>query len=302
MFLVATAVLLVVGGRPEKPAATRVLVAGAGDPSAVAAMSDGGFRYAERRTGRVRQVDRRGRLNARSVARVEVRASSGQRGLLGLAIDRQGATFAAWTRRSDGRLVVGQVAPGPTRLVWEGPISATLANGGHLVSTRDGRLLIGIGDLERPDLTARSASPNGKLLLLDPQREPTQTPRVLTAGWNNPFAFAYAPGNQLWVADNAPGRRPERITRGDLHHAPVVTTGALRPIAPSALVSLGHHRLGLCGYVSRVMREVRIGGDRPSSPGRVLVQSCAIAAAVLSDGRVVVTDDRTVRVTVDPLR
>ncbi len=302
MFLVATGILLLVKDHPQRPAATRLLVARAADPSAVVALPDGALRYAERLTGRVREIDPQGQLRRELVARVSVRSTPGQRGLLGLAVDRHGATFAAWTRRSDARLVVGQVAPGPVRLVWTGPRSATLANGGRLAFTPDGRLLIGIGDLERPGRTADPAAPNGKLLLLDTRREPTQVPRVVTGGWNNPFAFTYAPGGELWVADNAPGQRPERITRGDRKGAPVATTGTLRPLAPSALVSLGPHRLGLCGYVSRVMREIRVDGDGPTPPGRVLVDGCAIAATVLPDGRVVVTDDDTIRITTRPLR
>lgn len=301
-FVVATTIVALLLGRPEKSAATEVVVADAADPSAVAVLPDGAFRYAERRTGRIRQVDPNGRLRSRVVASVAVRSTPGQRGLLGLAIDPKGETFAAWTRRSDGRLVVGQVAPGATRLVWEGPASADLANGGRLAFAPDGRLLIGIGDLEQPSRTADPGAPNGKLLLLDPHREPSQIPRVLTSGWNNPFAFSYAPGGDLWVADNAPGRRPERITRGDRTGGPQTTTGALRPMAPAALVALSDHRLGVCGYISRVMREVRIDGDRPSPPGRVLVRRCAIAAAVLPDGRVVVTDDHSVSVTSRPVR
>jgi len=302
VLLVATAALWV-AARPDHhaPAATRVVVAGAADPSAVVALDDGGFRYAERRTGNVREVDRRGRLLTEPIAHVAVRSEPGQRGLLGLAVDRGGDTYAAWTRSSDGHLVVGRVAPGATRLVWEGPTSTKLANGGRLAFTPEGRLLIGVGELERPQSTPDPAAPNGKLLSLDPRAEPSQEFRVVSSGWHNPFAFTYARGDRLWLADNAPGNKSERITRGDRKGAPVATTGDLRPLAPSALVPLGKSRLGLCGYVSRVMREIRLDGDRPSPPGRVLVDHCAIAAAMLADGRVVVTDDSSVRVTLRPL-
>lgn len=303
VFLVATALLWVLG-RPDRarPFSTRVIVGHAADPSAVVALPSGGFLYSERRTGRIREVDARGHLRSSSVARVPVRAEPGQRGLLGLAVDRRGATYAAWTRASDGKLVVGRVAPGEARLVWVGPMSTTLANGGRLAFAPGGRLLIGIGELERPSRTADPKTPNGKLLTLDPRGEPSQKPRTVSSGWHNPFAFTYLPDGRLWLADNAPGRKAERITRGDRPGAAVATTGALRPVAPSALVPLGRDRLGLCGYVSRVMREVRLDGDRPSSPGRILVERCAIAAAVLRDGRVVVTDDESIRVTARPLR
>lgn len=303
VFLAATSVLWVVG-RPDRnrPMATRILVARAAEPSAVVALGSGGFLYAERRTGRIREVDPRGHLRASTVARVPVRSEPGQRGLLGLAVDRRGRTFAVWTRASDGRLVVGQVTPAPIRLVWVGPASTDLANGGRLAFAPDGRLLIGVGELQRPSLTADPKAPNGKLMTLDAEGEPTQRPRTVSSGWHNPFAFTYRPDGSLWLADNAPGRKAERITRGDRRGAPVATTGALRPVAPSALVPLGRDRLGLCGYVSRVMREVRVDGDQPSPPGPILVEHCAIAATVLRDGRVVVTDDESIRVTLRPLR
>ena len=302
VFLAVTAALLTIGDdRHEPPAATRILVARAADPSAVVALPHGGFRYAERLSGRIREVDGDGRLRPTPVAVVAVRSSPGQRGLLGLAVDDRGTTFAAWTRRSDGRLVVGRVAPAPNRLVWIGPPSADLANGGHLAFTTDGRLLIGIGDLEQPQRKTDRTSPNGKLLTLDPHGRSDQRPEVVSARWNNPYAFTYAHDGSLWVADNAAGRKPERIGRGDRRDPPMATTGGLRPFAPSALVPLGKDRLGVCGYVGRVMREVRIVGGRPESPGRVLIDRCVIAAAVLADGRVVVTDENAVRVTVHPM-
>ena len=90
---------------------SRVLVAEAAEPTALAPLADGGLRYAERVTGRIREVSADGRLRAEPVALVAV-VSDGQRGLLGLAVDQFDRTFAAWTR-PDGRLVVGQVAGGP---------------------------------------------------------------------------------------------------------------------------------------------------------------------------------------------
>jgi len=320
VLLAATAVLWTGGRHDGGPAASPagatsdVVVAHAASPSAIVALSDGGFRFAERRSGRIREVDGRGRLRRAALATVGVRPGPGQRGLLGLAIDRSGATFAAWTRASDGRIVVGQVAPGPTRLVWLGPPSAELANGGRLAFApvaspigadarlAAGALVVGIGDLQAPSRGADPDTANGKLLALDPDGRPDQRPTTVSAGWNNPFAFTFTGDGRLWVADNAPGRRPERLARADHRGSTQATTGRLRPLAPSALVALGDHRLGVCGYVSRTMREVRLDGDRPSAPGRILIDKCAVAAAVLADGRVAFADDDTIRVTRRPLR
>ena len=111
----------------------------------------------------------------------------------------------------------------PHRRVWTGPPSATLADGGHLALDRRGRLLIGIGDLQQPTRIDDAAYPNGKILALDPAGPAGQRPTILSAGWNNPFAFAVAPDGRVWVADNSPGKRPERIGRGDRPDAPLST-------------------------------------------------------------------------------
>ncbi len=271
------------------PPETTVLVTEAASPVALVALSDGGLRYGERRTGRIREVDPSGRLRPEPVAEVAVRAGPGQRGLLGVAVDGGSRTFAAWTRASDGRIVVGQVAPGAPRLVWEGPPSTELANGGHLAVAPDRRLVIGIGDLQAPDLRDDPDAPNGKLLALDPDGPADQRPELLSSGWNNPFAFTFTADGALWVADNAPGERPERIGRGDGDGRP--RTDLAGRAAPAALVALADDRLGLCGYVSGRLREVRIDGDRAEAPGRTVAEPCRTGAAVLADGRVVVATD-----------
>jgi hypothetical protein len=277
------------GDGDEAPPEAAVLVADAASPVALVALSDGGLRYGERRTGRIREVDPGGRLRPEPVATVAVRAEPGQRGLLGVAVDGESRTFAAWTRASDGRIVVGQVAPGAPRLVWVGPPSTDLANGGHLAVAPDGRLVIGIGDLQDPERLDDPDAPNGKLLALDPDARPGQRPEPLSSGWNNPFAFAFSADGALWVADNAPGEQPERIGRGDRDGLP--RTELDGRAAPAALVALADDRLGLCGYVSGRLSEVRIQGDRAEAPGATVAEPCRTGAAVLADGRIVVATD-----------
>ena len=164
---------------------SEVLVADAAFPAALASLAGGGVRYGEHLTGRVREVDAAGQLLVAPVAEVAVR-TGGQRGLLGLSVDGSDRTFATWVRMADGRIVVGQVAPGPTRLVWEGPESSRLANGGHLEFAPDGTLVVGIGDLQAGRLVDDPDRPNGKLLRLDPDGAPDQRPATISTGWNNP--------------------------------------------------------------------------------------------------------------------
>ena len=288
---VAVAVLAGCGGGTEEPLTFAAPVQRA---AALTALADGGLRYGELDSGVIRDVRRDGRIRPGVVARISV-GRGGQRGLLGLAVDRRGRTFAAWTR-PDRRLVVGRVAPGPERLVWRGPRSADLANGGHLAFAPDGRLVIGVGDLQAPERIADPRAPNGKLLALDPGGRPDQRPAVLSAGWNNPYAFAYTPSGELWVADNAPGRRPERLARGDLGPGPRRVTVIEPKVAASGLAALADGRLALCGVVSRHLDLYEIEDGRARALRDDTPAECLLGVARLRDGRLVLAREDDLRV------
>ena len=269
---------------------TRPLVAEAAFPVALLGEPDGSLLFAERLTGHVRRVAPGGTLDPEPVAAVGVvGAETDQRGLLGLARDHRGRLFAAWTRSSDGRLVVGQVDVDPPRLVWEGPLSADLADGGHLAVQADGTLVIGIGDLLQPrDLADDPSVPNRKVLALDPEGPPDQAPRILSTGWNNPFALAVGADGTVWVGDNTGAEGPERIGRGDRPPSEATAMGGpgQGEVVPSALVVLDGNRLAMCTYLGRDLREVDVSGGRARLTGRTLAAPCATGAARLADGRV----------------
>ncbi len=221
-------------------------------------------------------------------------ATGGQRGLLGLAAAGGGRIFAAYTRAGDGRIVVERIAPGARRRVWTGPPSTTLANGGHLALAPDGRLVIGIGDLQDPARVADPSTPNGKLLALRPTG-PNRAPEVLSSGWNNPFAFAFAPDGRLWVADNAPGRRPERIARGDARGGPPAEVTELEEeIAPSGVAAISSTELAVCGFVSRALQRYRLRGGR-WRPAGTIARGCRYGVVGLPDGRLAFSTGRDVR-------
>ena len=252
--------------------------------AALAPLPGGGLRYGELRSGVIRD-----RGSRRVLARVPV-ASGGQRGLLGLAVDGT-RTFAASVARN-GRIVVDRVLPPPAARVWTGPPSANLGNGGHLAVLADGRLVVGIGDLGRPSRTADARSPNGKLLALDPSGPADQRPAVLSSGWNNPFAFAVAPDGRVWVADNAPGRRPERLGSG---------TGAAqrsplpRRIAPSGLAVLSATDVAVCGVASGTLERFHRRGDGSWRAAGALDGPCRFGVARLAGGTLVVSTDDGLR-------
>jgi glucose/arabinose dehydrogenase len=264
------------------------------EPAALAALGDRGFLVGERRTGRVRLVTGTGDLDPEPVARVAViSGEDDQRGLLGLAVDGD-RVYASWTRAGDGRLVVGEVTGGGERILWAGPPSSELANGGHLAVVPDGRLVVGIGDLENPALVDDSDAPNGKLLTLDPAGPPSQRPRLLSGGWNNPFAFVVAADGAIWVADNAPGDEPERIGRGEGQARGAEPAPLPGRRAPAALVELAPGRLGLCGYLDGELTVVDVRDGRPRLGDR-LATGCRTGAAMLADGRLAISDGERVR-------
>ena len=262
--------------------------------------------FGERLTGRIRHVLASGRLAAEPMATIPVVGSiSDQRGLLGLARTPAGRMFTAGVRPGDQRLVVFEVSVvAPLRLVWVGPVSADRANGGALAVAAGGSLLVGIGDLlGDPALANDPSVPNRKILALDVDGSADQQPRVLSVGWNNPYAITVDPQGVPWVADNAGGRDRERIGRADRPAAdarPLGRTGDTR--APAALVSLGGNRFGVCGFVSRRVDEVRVVNGAAAVTGRVVGQPCAEGAARLADGRLVTATEDSIWISRAPVR
>lgn len=280
--LVALLVAWLAGCGDGGPAG-RLLVRDAASPAALAALPDGGLRYGERLSGRVRQVDGRGRLRTEPVAEVEV-STDGQRGLVGVAVDDHDRTFATWTD-PEGTILVGQVAPGPVRLVWRGPASARIGNGGHLELSSDGRLVVGIGDLQRGDRS-------GRLLALDPDGPADQDPVVVSGGWNNPFAFGFSPSGGLWVADNAPGREPERLVglgRGGEVVFSTELPGA--QIAPAGLVALSDSELVICAYLTRRLMRYEVGSRRL----RNMAEGCRTGVVLLTSGHLAYAGEDEIR-------
>ena len=262
--------------------------------------------FGERLTGRIRHVLPSGRLAPGPVATIPVAGSiRDQRGLLGLVRTSAGRMFAAGVRPGDQRLVVFELfTVAPLRLVWVGPVTADRANGGALAVAHDGSLLVGIGDLlAAPALADDPSVPNRKILALDVDGSADQQPRVISTGWNNPYAITVDTQGVPWVADNAGGRDRERIGRADRSAAdarPLGKVGETR--APAALVSLGGNRLGVCGFVSRRVDEVRVVNGVASVTGRVVAKPCAEGAARLADGRLVTVTDDAIWISRTPVR
>jgi hypothetical protein len=277
----------------RRPVSGEPLVADAAWPVAMVTLPDGGLLYGERLTGRIRKVDAHGQLRPRPLARVDV-STEGQRGLLGLAV-RGGRVFASWTR-GDKKLVVARVRPSPQKLVWRGPASSVRANGGRIAFAPDGELVIGVGDLEKPGRVPDQSTPNGKILTLEPEGPPDQRPRIVSTGWNNPFAFAFTPDGSLWVADNAPGSEPERLARGDIGGRPSAVTEFVEgTIVPAGLAAVSNDRLALCGFVSRTLQLYQVEASGQASPvGNPVAENCSIGVVRAKNGRLLYANENAI--------
>jgi hypothetical protein len=260
----------------------------AGDPAtgtgsviaAMAAMPGNRVRLGELETGVIRTLD------GPAVGHVAV-STGDQRGLLGLAVDENGTTYAAYTQRGGARrLVVDKVGVGAVRRVWTGPPSARDGNGGHIALAPDGRLVIGVGALGHPELIDRPDVPNGKLLSLSLDGPATQTPRVLSSGWNDPYAFTFTPDGTLWVADDAAGRTPERLGRGD-GKGPRTPLG--RPTGPSGLAAIDDHTLAVCGVANQRLDRYTIDGDGRTHFAGTISNGCTFGVVRRGDGTLLVS-------------
>jgi glucose/arabinose dehydrogenase len=278
---IALALLLVAAcGKPPEG----VLVRNARDVAAMVPF-DGGLLYGERTTGRILDLD--GKVHAR----VKV-SSKGQRGLVGLAVDEDGRIFASWTR-PDLRLVVAQVAPGRERLVWLGPRSTDLATGGHIaIDPDDGSLAIGIGDLQDPGTVSDSSAPNGKILRLDADGEPSQKWTSYSYGWNNPYAFDFSEFGDLWLADNSPGEGRERLGRADPTGP---NTFLPEHTAPSGLAIAGD-KVFVCGYQTKLLLRYRVLRNQAAvRDGPPIARDCRLGVVELEDGRLAYSTGRSIR-------
>ncbi len=257
----AGVVLLAVGcgsSESRQKVATR-LATNLGEPVAFASPSPGRLLFAERLTGRVRAIVD-GRLSNEDIARVDV-STAGQRGLLGMAVDNDGNVFVAYTENfGDRRIIVAKVRGSVEQIVWRGPASQDQANGGHLQFAPSGALIVGIGELAAKQLADSIGPPPerlaaGRLLELDPRGQADQTPKVMSSGWYNPYAFVVRTDGSVWVADNAPNGTPERLARGDRDGKPTEILEFDEELIPTALTVDANNDFVMCTLTGSGVRK-----------------------------------------------
>ncbi len=262
----------------------------AADVVAIEGQPDGRIRYAQR-TGTISELRSLRTDKPTELVRLPVDTED-QRGLLGMATDKTGRMFASWVD-TKGVLLVSRVETGLSTTVWTGPQTAAKANGGHLVVDSRGQLVIAIGDLSQ-------GGARGVFYQLDPDGDSTQSPKVLSKGWNNPFAYDITGFDHLWVADNSPGVQPERIGRGDTGN--IVGTLTIKT-APAGLAVLSETKaittVAICGFVSQRLDRWQITDT--VTLAQPLATNCTTAVTLLPDGRLAYATVDSIMISTEPI-
>ena len=160
------------------------------------------------RPGRVRLLERDGRLRRRPVARVPVSAQ-GEGGLLGLALDpafaRNRFVYLYYTTAGGMRLERWHFSGGRLRRersLVDGIQAGPIHDSGRIAFGPDGRLYVATGDAGDGELAQRTDSLNGKFLALAPDqyRGSGGRPEIVSLGHRNPQGFDWEPGTGRLIA------------------------------------------------------------------------------------------------------
>ncbi|MGB9378841.1 MAG: PQQ-dependent sugar dehydrogenase, partial [Mycobacteriales bacterium] len=162
-----------------------VLAHGLAAPWGLAFLPDGSALISERDTRLIKQLRPDG--SVRIVQRVDEADSSGEGGLLGIAVAPTYAqdhlVYAYYTTGSDNRIARFRLGERPQPIVTGIPVSG-IHNGGRLAFGPDGYLYAGTGDASERGRSQDLASLGGKILRVTPEGRPAP---------GNPFA-----GSLVW--------------------------------------------------------------------------------------------------------
>ena len=200
-------------------------------PVGLALLPDGTALVGERTTGRILRVQPRPNQRVRFVRTLTGLDTSGDGGLLDLAVsptyDEDNLIYAYITTRTDNR-VVEFTLHGPVTPIFTGIPKGPFDNTGRLLFGRDGSLYVGTGDAGRSRQAERRSNLAGKVLHLTdigrPARDnPQRGSPVWTSGHRVVDGLCGAPNGTIWDAEAGTAGQPSEVNvidRGDYYGWP----------------------------------------------------------------------------------
>ena len=208
----------------------RTVVAGLEFPTGIAFTPDGRMIVNER-GGRVRVV-RDGRLEPRPLATIPT-TTSGERGLLGLAVSPDQQSVYVFATQPDGdsnRVLRVPLDGGAPTVVVDGLPGGVYHDGGGVAFDAEGRLLVSNGEVHDRGLAQDPGALGGKLYRYTPEGSPAPggpfagSPAI-AIGLRNPFGLAVDPvSGAAFVTENGPSGHDElnRVDPGMNYGWPIV--------------------------------------------------------------------------------
>ena len=189
----------------------KVIAEGLDTPWGIVILPDGGMLVTER-MGRVRLVNKEGKLQTEPVAVLEKVEEIGEGGLLGIALHpnflENNLVYLYYTYRGNGGKILNRVMKMVYRdgilsneqIVLDEIPGSKNHNGGRIKFDPDGNLYVTTGDAETPILAQDKNSLAGKILRVSDSGETT----VYSYGHRNPQGLAWDDKGLLWSVEHGP--------------------------------------------------------------------------------------------------
>jgi glucose/arabinose dehydrogenase len=204
------------------PAALKAVVVkdGLANPAGFTFLPDGRILYGERNTGRVMLLNPKTGKDKLMYTVTNIR-SSGEQGLLGLAVDpkwpKRPFVYAYATRQVSSlqnqilKIKVDKDKGVSRKIIWRlDTVAGTYHDGGHIDFGPDNKLYAVVGEGHSSSRAQDLTNDAGKVLRMNrngtpPKDNPFDDSRIFTYGLRNSFGFAFDPqSGTLWETENGP--------------------------------------------------------------------------------------------------
>jgi hypothetical protein len=249
--------------------------------TALLTMPSGGLMYGTS-AGKIFEVDKDGKPVASATQTVVDGAPANE--VLGLALDSKNRTFASWRDTQTQKLVIGQVLPGPTRIVFRSDELMASGSRARLAVSPENRLVV----------TFTPQGSSSQVLSVDPDRDADQKANMLSTNWHALGGIAYSAGHVLWAVD---GGDDDRVARVGPDGPTGDATDTKQSGLPSAMTAYGDSELVACFSKPGSLQRFFISDGIQAMIGRKLADDCTGDVAELKDGRIVYVAGSEIRAT-----